>query len=85
MTGAFIYVPAASNAYECCVACLTTSGCGVAAFYPGLYNECFYIPDGGTCSASNQVGQFITGSGPGPDGVIIISNTPCGQLVYMDD
>ncbi|MCJ1414236.1 hypothetical protein MMC32_000562 [Xylographa parallela] len=76
-----ISIAAANNAYTCCVACLTKAGCGAAAYAPTV-NQCYLIGDGGTCAASHQVGVFNTASSEAANAGLIVSNTPCGELVF---
>ncbi|MCJ1381279.1 hypothetical protein MMC17_004388 [Xylographa soralifera] len=76
-----ISIAAAHDAYDCCVACLTKPGCG-AAGYASSVSQCYLIGDGGTCAASNPVGVFNTASTEAPNGGIIVSDTPCGKLVF---
>ncbi|MCJ1438399.1 hypothetical protein MMC27_007787, partial [Xylographa pallens] len=76
-----ISIAAANNAYSCCVACLTKAGCA-AAGYASSVNQCYLISDGGTCNANNKVGTFNTASTEAANAGIIVSNTPCGELVF---
>ncbi|MCJ1360723.1 MAG: hypothetical protein MMC33_010732 [Icmadophila ericetorum] len=68
-----------STAYSCCVKCITTSGCA-AAIYAASINQCYLVGDGGTCSASNQVGVFNTATSEAANAGIIFANGPCGEL-----
>ncbi|MCJ1404705.1 hypothetical protein MMC11_007931 [Xylographa trunciseda] len=76
-----ITIAAAQSAYDCCVECLTKPSCG-AAGYSSSVSQCYLIGNGGTCSASHQDGVFNTASTEAPNGGIIVSNTPCGKLVF---
>lgn len=67
---------AANSAYDCCVACLTDSTCGVTAYQAGL---CIKLSNGGTCSQTNAVLQVTHDSS---NSVFTVSNTYCGVVTY---
>jgi len=76
-----ISITSADSGYSCCVACLLRAGCG-AAGYASSVGQCYLLGDGGTCSASNQIGVFNTASTEAANGGIIVANTNCGKLVF---
>jgi len=64
------------SAYDCCVACITSSSCGADAFFSP--NVCFLVSDDGDCDPKQQVLDFITESGaPGGD---FVSSGNCGAI-----
>ena len=80
----FFIVPSATNAYDCCVACMQSDTCGAALFYDTFVNrpqkQCYMVGNGGVCSGSRSVAQLFTDSGT--ESVFVASNGNCGQFSY---
>ena len=68
------------SAYDCCVACVSTSACVGSAF--SLFNNlnyCFFFTQkSGACDAGSQGAQIIPQDGT-PDGSLLLSNGICGK------
>ncbi|KAF2488664.1 hypothetical protein BU16DRAFT_568183 [Lophium mytilinum] len=66
----------AGSGYDCCVACITTSGCGGTYGAPGA---CYLLMEGSGCSQSQEAYELELG-GSGDQG-IYASNGYCGKNV----
>ena len=89
--GVFNFVPAnddyldvlnaANTAYDCCVACQTSTGVCYGIFFGG--GSCFLIQNdmptgpGGVCSPTYDFGNIELGTAPGD---YTVANGPCGAL-----
>lgn len=69
-----------ATAYDCCVSCQTTSGCG-GSFYSPINKYCYLNKDSGTCDGSISDASFTAGAGIAATGALYISNGPCGQVI----
>ncbi|KAK4693965.1 hypothetical protein P7C71_g3527, partial [Lecanoromycetidae sp. Uapishka_2] len=71
-------IPAsASNAYECCEACVSEAGCAYSIFNDGTCNIALI---GSGCNVDTVAGVFYTSNVGEPVGVI--NNGPCGYLTF---
>jgi hypothetical protein len=70
-----------NTAYDCCVLCATTPGCGGAASVPGI---CFLSDPAGGCDGSMTAAVFETSTtDTNPADGFTVSNGQCGQYVYQ--
>lgn len=70
--------PPATNAYDCCVACLTGTRCYISQFIGGT---CFTLGNGAQCNNPGYTaGYFKKTTGPNAFNSVI-SNGPCGVVV----
>jgi len=69
----------AASAYDCCVLCLQTSGCGAAAYDPAA-GICDTVYNSGTCSPTELDIDIATGGQNEPS--YTFSNSNCGQAYY---
>jgi hypothetical protein len=69
-----------TTAYDCCVTCITTPGCGSTLFNPNpsYLPFCYLVFPSGTCSQSNAAGIAYTGS----TSYWQLSNGYCGHTTY---
>ncbi|RFN54956.1 hypothetical protein FIE12Z_803 [Fusarium flagelliforme] len=69
----------ARTAYDCCVACQTTTNCISTDFYPPL-NTCSLVI-APTCNPGSTFSTgYQTGSSRNPGSGFIVSNGPCGRI-----
>lgn len=71
----------ASNAYECCEACVNEAGCAYSVFSSD--NTCNLALIGGSCQDNTVAGLFYTSDSGSAVGVI--NNGPCGYLADGDN
>jgi hypothetical protein len=69
-----------NTAYDCCVLCATTPGCGGSASIPG---SCFLSGPAGGCDGSMTAAIFGTGTDTNPADGFTVSNGQCGQYDYQ--
>lgn len=66
------------DAYDCCVLCLQTTGCGASGF--DVSGLCFLFDNSGTCNGAEQDVEISTGDGG--DLSLTVSNSNCGSAYY---
>lgn len=75
----FSQTSATNSAYDCCVLCQTTSGCGSAA-YDVNSGTCFLVSNSGACNGAEKDIDIATGGDTGL--ALTYSNSNCGQAFY---
>lgn len=72
--GSATLLPNTNSAYDCCVACLQTSGCAGSGYTPGI---CFGLTADVQCNGGLSSGTFVARGSSG--GGFQVSNSGCGQ------
>jgi hypothetical protein len=75
-----------SDAYDCCVSCITNPLCAASAFYGGFAPGamCFNFVATTGCSSEGEYSFGAEYSSVSPDSVYFVSNGNCGDYNYVE-
>lgn len=69
-----------ANAYNCCVLCATSSGCGASAY---IYSSHRLSNMTGSCDGSQSASKFVLDSSNPSSHGFVLFNRPCGQYSHL--